>query len=59
MYNMSVFVTNGRGNSAAVSKRVLSKEAGLTMQCFIVKIVLSLCQYPAVLQPTHRQVKNC
>ena len=26
------------------------------MQCFIVKIVLSLCQYPAVPQPTHRQV---
>ena len=34
MYNVSVFVTNGRGSSAAVSKRVLSKEAGLTQNYY-------------------------
>ena len=42
VYNVSVFVTNGRGCSAAVSKRVLSKETGSTHNCFIVKYFLYL-----------------
>ena len=56
-YNMSVFVTNGKGSSAAVSKRVIGK--WLTKSTLIVNCLsLLIMQYPTVLLQTHLQVNK-